>query len=206
MKKALLSLALLVTSSIAIAQVTVSPGIKAGINKSNISDMEGTSSKTGFHAGLFVNLDLASFYELQVETTYSNQGAKVKNYSLDNYQGDVIINENGTSDLNLDYLSIGIANKFFIVKDLGVHFIVGPTIDILLKDDFGDSTPIDFSFFGGVGYEFPFGLAIEARYKQGIIDLDDGLTTFGSENTEYDKNYLNGVLQLGVAYKFDFRK
>ena len=64
---------------------------------------------------------------------------------------------------------------------------------------------------GGIGYDFPFGLSVEARYKQGIIDYDDGFSEFGDSSDpyyddNYDKNNLNGVFQIGVSYKFDFSK
>jgi len=207
MKKIVFALACIVLTTTAFSQVKVRPGIKLGLNNSNINGMDGASSKTGFYAGAFVNVDISSFYELQLETMYSNQGATVRVSELYVYDsGDPFFNNNdNTTDINLQYLSIGIANKFFIVKDLGLHFIVGPSIDILVDDDnFTNFTPIDLAFFGGIGYEFPFGLSIEARYKQGIIDLDDGFTTFGSNSSGYDKNYLNSVIQVGAAYKFNF--
>jgi hypothetical protein len=54
--------------------------------------------------------------------------------------------------------------------------------------------------FGGIGYEFDFGLALELRYKQGLIDLDFNDSGEYGGNTE--ENQLNRVFQIGLAYKF----
>jgi len=97
-----------------------------------------------------------------------------------------------------------------MAKDHGFHFIVGPSIDIRVNDNvFTDVTAVDFSFFGGIGYEFPFGLAIEARYKQGIIDVNDSSFSYndnndGFFNDGFDDYYTNSVFQISAAYKFGF--
>ena len=90
--------------------------------------------------------------------------------------------------------------------------MVGVGIDVKINnnvdDYYFDTAPIDITFTGGIGYDFPMGLSIEARYKQGIIDFDDGFSEFGDSNSGYDEdeNNLNGVIQIGVSYKFDFSK
>ena len=106
------------------------PEIKAGLNKSNMNYIERTSSNTDFHTGLFGVLKPTSFYELQVESTYSNKGSKEKYYIFNNYHQDVIINENDTSYLDLDYLPTSIVSKFFLVKNLDINFLIGPSIEI----------------------------------------------------------------------------
>ena len=62
-----------------------------------------------------------------------------------------------------------------------------------------DISPLDLTFTGGIGYEFGFGLGIEARYKQGAISTD-----FLGQNDlfEEDGSQLNSVFQVGLAYKF----
>jgi hypothetical protein len=115
-------------------------------------------------------------------------------------------------DLDIHYISLGVANKFFISPNIGLHFVLGPTLDINTETgpinvingnaDF-DITPIDLAFFGGIGYEFPFGLILEARYKQGLLDVD-AFNDSGEYTPNYDDNHLNAVFQFGAAYKFDF--
>ncbi|MFD2542755.1 porin family protein [Lacinutrix gracilariae] len=205
MKKIILSLALIIASTTAFSQVTVSPGIKTGLNLANLTNVDNSKTKLGFQGGLFVNIHLANFYELQVETTYSNQGTTIE------YRSHSSGFDPGTryeDDLNLEYISLNLANKFFPIKDLGLNFIVGPTIDILVNSgEYNDILPIDFSVFGGLGYEFPFGLGLELRYKQGLIDVRDDYYDYYDEDDFYNRdNILNGVIQFGVTYKFDFSR
>ncbi|WP_452230726.1 MULTISPECIES: porin family protein [unclassified Lacinutrix] len=212
MKKIILSLALLIAGTTAFSQVTLKPGVRAGANFANVSNLK-TDQKTDFYIGAFLEMQLADFYALQPEVTYSRQGAK---YDI-----------SGVDDLDLQYVGLTVINKFSPIKNLGLHFLVGPGIDVKVSDNVQsnyrydsyydpyynsyDTAPIDITFTGGIGYDFPFGLSVEARYKQGIIDYDDGFSEFGDSGSgdyyyddERDDNNLNGVFQIGVSYKFDF--
>jgi len=192
MKRIILSLALIIASTTAFAQITFKPGARTGINFANVSDANG-DTKTDFYIGGLIEMQFSNFYALQPEIAYSRQGAKSK--------------ISGGEDLELQYVGLSLANKFSPFKDLGLHFIIGPGIDVKVSDnvDYLETAPIDFVFFGGIGYELPIGLSIEARYKQGILDVDDGFTEFGGSGYADDNN-LNGVFQVGVSYKFDFSK
>ncbi|WP_299887242.1 porin family protein [uncultured Lacinutrix sp.] len=203
MKKIIVLLAFFVVSSSTIAQIKIRPGVKLGLNNSRLQGLDNAESITGINGGLFVNFDFTRFYELQIETGYSQQGATVNRTLSINLNDPFFTNNRIEEDIDLQYLSLGIANKFFVMaKDHGFHFIVGPSIDIIVNDTNFNSTPIDLSFFGGIGYEFPFGLAIEARYKQGVIDVED--TYDSSTYNDVDYYYTNSVFQIGAAYKFDF--
>lgn len=189
-KRALFTLFFAVMTISAFSQVTFNPGVKAGLNFSNVSGTEG-ETKTDFYVGGLMEMQFANFYALQPEIIYSRQGAESS--------------VSGVEGIELQYLSISIANKFSPFKNIGLNFVVGPSIDIKIGDNldyYDELAPMDFAFFGGLSYEFPFGLEIEARYKQGIIDIDDGFSEFG--NSEADDNNLNSAFQIGVAYKFDF--
>ena len=206
MKNLFLAIACVALSIPTFSQVKVSPGVKVGLNNSSISNFDDASSKTGIYGGLFLNLHLSDVYELQFETMYSSQGAKANYYYYDYFTGNTIVEKD--KEAILDYVSIGIANKIFIIRDLGLNLIIGPSIDIKVNDNFDneETSPLDLAFFGGIGYEFPFGLGIEARYKQGIIDIDDGFTTIGGDSEYEDDNNLNSVIQIGVSYRFNFRR
>jgi len=63
-------------------------------------------------------------------------------------------------------------------------------------------TPFDISVFGGIGYEFPFGLILEARYKQGLIEIDLFDFDFDSDSFDTVDEAFNVSFQYSVAYKF----
>lgn len=191
MKKVVLTLAVALLSTVAFSQVTFSPGVRAGANFANLSDTNG-DTKTDFYFGAYGELKLGNVYALQPEINYSRQGSK---------------NPGEGEDAEIQYVGLSLTNKFSPFKDLGLHLIIGPGIDVKVSDNLNyyDTAPLDFIFFGGIGFEFPMGLSVEARYKQGIIDVKDGFTEFGGDYEE-DDNWLNGVFQVGVSYKFDFSK
>jgi len=173
------------------AQIKFKPGIKAGLNSANITNTD-FDAKTDFYIGAFTTIKFVDFYSLQPEIFYSGQGAK-SNFS-------------GENDLELKYFTLAIANKFFPFKDMGLHAIVGPSFDFKVSDNFSsngfeDPEGFDFGLFVGVGYELPFGLSVEARYKQGIVDV------FGrnvNDTISFDELLANKVVQIGVTYQFDF--
>lgn len=187
MKKIIFLLGLITLGYSVSGQSKVNLGVKAGLNFSSLSNLDNSSTKTGLDAGLFVNIDFARFYEMQVETTYSNQGSSFRS-------GD---------DLCLGYINLNVANKFYPIPNAGFNLVVGPGINFLVHDDDADITSVDFSIFGGVGYEFPFGLGLEFRYKQGFIDVREDYYDAGEDDYYYDgENILNGAIQLGVSYRF----
>ena len=171
----------------------VRPGIKLGANSSTISKTR-LDAKTGLYIGAFVKIPITDYYTLQPELLYSRQG------------GESTTTDYG--DVNIDYLSIGIPNKFYVSPNGGFHFILGLGLDINLKNNFvslsnfnvdEEISPLDVVVMGGVGYEFDFGLSLEARYKQGTISVD----FLGADNLyEEEGSNLNGVFQIGAAYKF----
>lgn len=204
MKNLLLILIFIFTSTLAYSQFKVRPGVKAGLNFSDLSNVENSSTKTGLNVGIFVNLHLTHFYELQVEAGFSSQGSSINSrYWSDGF--DPIISSNSI-DYELNYATLAVANKFFPFKGVGVNFIVGPGLDILVSNNNYDYiTPIDLSFFGGIGYEFPFGLGLELRYKQGIVEVRENyIEHYDTNYYYYDNSVLNSVIQIGATYKFNF--
>ena len=198
MKYTLVIIGFLLTATCAFAQVKVRPGLRLGLNISNISNST-LDDKIGPNAAVFADIRLASFYALQPELVYSRQGGKS---TIQN-----------TEDLQVDYLSIGLSSKFYLIPNQGLHLFFGPSLDfdfenniINLINDNNDSdvTPFDFSLFFGIGYEFDFGLILEARYKQGLLDIDLFNDDFNSDFYDGEGNTFNTVFQFGVAYKFDF--
>lgn len=193
MKKVILVIVFFTFSAASFAQSKVSPGIRLGINSSNISNTN-LEDKIGLNGAVFADIRFTDFYALQPEIAFSNQGGK------SSFNGE---------DLNVNYISIAAVSKFFVIPKRGLHFIAGPSVDIDFDNNFinivnetndSDVTPIDLSLFFGIGYEFPFGLIVEARYKQGLINIDlfdDFFVDYEEENPS-----LNNVFQVGIAYKF----
>ena len=193
MKKVFLALALVVAGITASqAQVSFRPGIKGGLNISRFTQNESANQKyswkNDFYVGVVGELNLSKVYTLQPEIVYSRQGAV----------SEVLNNFNVTKeDINVSYLSFGIANKF---KAKNFSFIVGPSVDININDkgkELGqnynnDFTGVDLAFFGGVGYNFTKEFSLEARIKKGIIPVVD----------DFDYNATNIVFQVGAVYTF----
>ncbi len=195
--KKLFILSLLMFCGISQAQVELWLGPKAGVNIANVSDLDG-KSLTGVYGGAAFAIKFSERYALQPEMGFSMQG------SSEVY--------NTREDLKLTYFTVGVMNKFYFVE--GFHFLVGPEFNFKVNDTFSDwlddgiyddegnyvgdlnAQPFDFALVGGLGYDLPFGLSFEARYKQGLQDVIDFF------NWDDGKSRLNQVIQIGIAYKF----
>ena len=99
---------------------------------------------------------------------------------------------NRSTNLEVSYLVVGIANKFTFNK-FNVH--VGPTIDFLVDENFSTDADVDLAFFLGAGYDITPNFGIEARIKKGIIPVLD----------YSDGNHTNVVYSVGAFYKFDVK-
>lgn len=210
MKKLTLFVAAVMVTAATIAQVKVRPGFRAGLNVSKITHLENVNRKVGANAAMFVNVHLAKFYELQPELTYSNQGWSRDAYSFTDPYNNVNYNVR-SEDVSTHYIGIALTNKFFMSPNIGLHILLGPGMEFNVSDNlpYDSITPIDLTLFAGIGYEFPFGLGFEARYKQGLIDVRDGYYDDYYYNNGYyegeyynGKNKLNSVFQFNVYYKF----
>ncbi len=213
MKKYLIILLLLVPIA-TFAQIRIQPGVRGGVNISEIRGISG-DKKTGFYLGGFLALNLGHFYTLQPEISYSNQGGKDVYRMTKIYGNDKkIYNDIATyEDLELEYLSLGIANKFYVTPGRDFHFIVATSFDGMIGDNIktsvvaengyryddydDDITDVDLTLAFGVGYEFSFGLGVEARFKQGLVDILDDNFIFSSDGSSK-----NRVFKVGITYKF----
>jgi len=179
------------------AQVTFKPGFRAGLNIPHFSKGDDAyyddgytsdrdfSSRTDFYIGFFGDLKLTKYYSLQPEINYSRQGSKYEYY-------DDALMRNRSTNLEVSYLVVGIANKFTFNK-FNVH--VGPTIDFLVDENFSTDADVDLAFFLGAGYDITPNFGIEARIKKGIIPVLD----------YSDGNHTNVVYSVGAFYKFDVK-
>ncbi|MGV3461386.1 MAG: outer membrane beta-barrel protein [Flavobacterium sp.] len=201
MKKIALLLLCMIGLSAA-AQVTFKPGIRAGVNFANITDSE-SDTRTDFYAGAFGAIKLSKFYTLQPEITYSRQGANNLNlYSYDYNTGNNVQYKN---DVEIEYISLGLINKFTLNNAFNIH--VGPYLDIQTGSNIRTDSDADTGIMAGIGYTLPFGLTVEARVKQGIIDIagNDYYYDYIYDYSNSDDYNTNFVFQLGLSYSFDFK-
>lgn len=195
MRNLLLFIGLTFISFTSFSQSKTTFGLRSGLNVSKLSNSN-LESKTSFYLGALVHMKLSDMYVLQPELGYSRQGGETRFSNEEN--------------LNIHYISLAFANKFF-VKNSGFHFIIAPGLDfdaddslvnLVNRSEGNDVTFIDLNIGIGMGAEFKNGLGIEARYKQGLVDVFSGnWHRFESQQYE-DETQLNGVFQIGILYKF----
>ncbi|KAF2336407.1 porin family protein [Flavobacterium daemonense] len=179
------------------AQVSVSPGIRGGLNLTNLTNIDNNSMKSDYYVGGLVAIKFNKFFTLQPEITYSRQGAEGREYfnGSNNFQD---------TKYELNYVTLGAVAKFNFGGQ-GFHVLAGPSIDFKTSDNFGrygyDPIGTDLAFVGGIGYSLPNGLTFEARFKQGLIDIY-GYDGINNNDYYYDQIILNEVLQFGISYTF----
>ena len=156
-------------------------GIKGGLNLSSV-DTEGTSGRTGFHAGLYFDAGMAGF-NIMPEILFSTKGAEA---------------DNGGGELNLSYVEIPILFKKGFAKVLNVH--LGPQFGLLLGAEDQDGTDIkefykgtDLSGVIGAGVDLPGGISGGLRYVLGLTDIND--VAGATESVK------NRTIQVYIGYK-----
>ncbi|MDN3723420.1 porin family protein [Aequorivita sp. SDUM287046] len=159
-------------------------GIKAGVNFANISDVNDLSSKTGFQAGVFAGIKFSEKIGIQADVLYSQQGAEF---------------DAGKFDLN--YINVPIVLKYYLVQGLNIQ--AGPQFGFIIDDDiytdtFGTNSieanaeKSEVAAVVGAGYDFPFGVRLDARYNFGLTDVSK------TDNFEGKNN----VFSLALGYSF----
>jgi len=212
MKKSMLILYTLFLSVTVIAQTQkVKLGVKAGLNISNLTYDESelkSSGKTGFTAGVMVEIPMAKHFSLQPELLYSQQGTKTSFSDAD------VTNSNYKGTLDLNYLNIPVMLKYFIAEGLSVQ--AGPQIGILLKADnnYHDNflgyenhetlnlkeyaSGIDTSVNFGLGYQFQNKFYADCRYNLSYSSVFKQ----GDANHFISNDMKNRVFQITVGYFF----
>ncbi len=155
-------------------------GVKAGANFANISDVDNLSSKTGFQAGIFAGIKFTDKVGIQADLLYSQQGAKFD-----------------AGEFDLTYVNVPIVLKYYLVQGLNIQ--AGPQfgfiVDDKISDVFGDiyaAEKSDVSGIVGAGYDFPFGIRLDARYNFGFTDV----------SKEVDGKNKNNVFSVALGYSF----
>jgi hypothetical protein len=186
MKKVSILAASLLASTIGFSQVSLDPEV--GINFSEVktkvgdNDASTTDSKTGFRAGVGVNIDLYKGLYLRPGVYYSQLGGKTE-----------LLGTTTTSTLHYLEVPVNIGYRYELSPKVGNVFAeVGPYAGIALsgkvkteigdfetkKDiNFGDEAnemkPMDWGFKFGIGYETPWGIYVKGNYGLGLGNLSN---------------------------------
>lgn len=203
MKKLMLLAVMMITTMATRAQVsegtlTVMP--KVGFNYSDVSGAgKIIDNKAGFAAGAEVEYRINPWLGLSGGLMYEQQGFKHKNSG---------------NKLKTEYINIPILARFYVWKGLALSTGLQP--GFLTKAKFGKSEEInvksdinkfDLSVPVAISYDFPFGLNIELKYYDGIVDVikDKAANTFDTTSMTsrwYEEKNKNRTLQLSIGYKF----
>ena len=194
MKKLLFAIAICTVSLAAQAQDKgVAFGIKAGPSFYNLNgdDFEEGDMKTGFHAGVFVNIPLSSMFSFNPELLYNTEGSKIEE------SGDKVT-------FNLNYINLPLMLQYnnpggfyaefgpqigFLMSAKAKYEIMGVEDEEDVKDEMKSTA---FSLGIGAGYDLPAGFGFGARYNFGLSSIVD---------VEDDDTKSSGF-QISLRYKF----
>jgi hypothetical protein len=144
------------------AQVKITPAV--GLNISNISNAEGTTSKMGLHLGAYVGFKLSDNLHIQPGLFYSQKGCSFK-----------ILNE--TTSLKYNYLEIPV-NAVYAFGNSGLSLNAGPYLGMLMSAKWEDldvkegMSSMDFGLNIGASIDLPANLMLRLQYGMGMANLD----------------------------------
>lgn len=200
MKKILLAaIAAVVCVGGAFAQLSMGP--KVGLNVSSITG-DGSQYRAGVNVGIFANYRINSLFAIQPEFLYSMQGSAFDDVT--------VLNQTIESNYTSHYIDIPVLLKIYPWQGLNVQ--VGPQFGFCVDDEYKlklggkeistndlkqygydeKANAFDFAIALGLGYEFDFGMTIDARYNWGLTKIYD------------DDKAKNSVFMISLGYKFDF--
>ena len=181
MKKIILTAAAVFALSFANAQDT-KYGVKGGLNMSNVSNAEGSSSLLAFHLGGFAEFKISDKFAVHPELLYSAQGAKFDGF---NY--------------NLNYINVPVMAKYYVADAFSIE--AGPQIGFLMSAkvdgvDFKEfCKTTDFGLNLGAGYNLNENMSLGLRYSMGLSEIE-------KEVAVGDSGSKNSSFQLSFGYKF----
>lgn len=217
MKKIALFLFLLCTATFVQAQ-GFRPGIKAGLNYTNVVGKSVDSNKVngqlGFHAGAILGFELSDMFTIQPEILYSTKGFGFGEKDADFFD---TVRRRREGRMRLHYVDVPVMLK---VNAGPLYFELGPSVSYLVTatstvkatavDEEGtpqagvpvldfDGTgrkgfgAFDYGINAGVGGQF-MGALVGLRYQLGLAPMEDGNRVFPTSDIK------NSVLMLSVGY------
>ncbi|HET8838841.1 MAG TPA: porin family protein, partial [Flavobacteriaceae bacterium] len=122
--------------------------------------------------------------------------------------------ENVTINFNLDYINIPLLAKFYPTPEF--NLFLGPQAGFLVsanekvmtgeyensKNDLSEILrDMDFGLLGGIGYDFDFGITLQAHYYLGLININKVRYVLEDGTFSHPK-LKNDGFQLSVGYWF----
>lgn len=162
-------------------------GIKGGLTISTLTQFDDSKVRPSIYAGGFANIAFNESISLQPELLYSGQGTKYEAL-------------NQTITYRLNYINIPVMFQYRIVPEFFLE--AGPQLGLMVAaqthtgkvsiDIADDSRAVDFGLGFGLGYQFPVGIGVSARYMFGLANVFQ---------RSLDDNK-NAVAQVGLFYTF----
>ncbi len=193
-------------------------GVRVGTNVSNIvGDAVGTGSLVGLRIGALYGRRLTAKSALQIEFTYSKQGAQQKEPELRN---GILLDSGLTIASKYNYVALPISYKQYLTQSTGLFLEAGARIALLLNAELqgtgGSYTfipngridlverlnPLDVGAFLGLGFTFHQSVDFTLRYHYiftNHIDLAHPMT----QNTGV---FRNALLQASLGFYLDAKK
>lgn len=189
MKKSIFAL-LLAAFTIAGAKAqTLTFGVKGGLNVAKLTNIDDSHTRASIYAGGFANFALNDMFAVQPEILYSGQGY---------YYRDAFNNKYTTK---LGYINIPVMFQVHLVEEFFLE--AGPQVGFLAAakakagkvtvDVKDQMTTADFGVGFGLGYQFPMGVGVSARYMFGLTDAYKNAT----------EGHKNSVASVGLTYTFN---
>ena len=199
MKKLILYMMLIAPCSL-MAQI----GIKGGLNFAKVSKASdiNSSSRSGFHAGLFLALPSKKIISSRTELLFSRQGYDYKNAT-------------NTGNVNLDYIHMGQLMSINITKYFSLMFGAQTSYLISAQVDSSNTNTgsgyeskimdlynrIDYGYALGAEVHPVMGLIIGARYNVSLAKVYKDIQSFQRPSfTSEDAR--NNLIQLYVGWRF----
>lgn len=152
-------------------------GVRAGANMATITgkDVSGVKPMTSFYAGVYKEFAVVpELFFIQPELQYSMQGYKAND-----------------TNYTIGYLQLPVMARVYMLKTISLE--AGPQIGYKVNDNLENNDNLnsfDASVAGGLGFNFPMGLSLSARYVHGLTNIFK------------DTDAKHQVIQLGASFKF----
>lgn len=152
-------------------------GIKAGVNFSNFGggDADGFNVLTGFHAGIFTEVQLLKHLSFQPELLYSKQGAKRQD-----------------AEYELNYLNVPAVFKLYLNE--GFNIQAGPQFGLLISES------DNFNGFNSKTYDLGVALGAEFYIADGLFV--QGRYIYGTSSVSSERDIKNTGIQVSLGYQF----
>lgn len=221
MKKQILLLISIAISTLTIAQLKPSFGVRGGVTSANMrgdavnslgnildftNGMITTGSRTSFFAGTYATIPFSDVLSVEPTLYYSQKGYEMKG-ALD-VKGLGFLGANAKAKLNAQYIDLPVLLKANIN---GFQVFAGPQVSYLTNADLRTTAGVfginllntklsaanqfnrwDAGITGGIGYKFINGINVMASYDHGLTRVDANRSL----------NSYNRSFKVGVGMSF----